>query len=139
MAAFEARALDVELGDASFELVSPDSLDSALGRFIERRGEGVYSIALEVDDLEAAIDELNERGVRVSEPVEVTEGVRSAFVSMAATHGVSVQLVEGTGTREATSTTAGEEPTQGSDEPPVVQQRMVDLRPDEWEEWSDAD
>ena len=43
---------------------------------------------MEVDDLDAAVDELSARGVRISAPVEATPGVRTAFVTMAATHGL---------------------------------------------------
>jgi hypothetical protein len=60
-------------------------------RFIERRGEGVYNIAVEVEDLDAAVAELAERGVRVSEPVEAAPGLRSAFITMSATGGLSAR------------------------------------------------
>jgi methylmalonyl-CoA epimerase len=94
VAAFGARTQDVTLGESTVELASPIERDGALQRFIERRGEGVYTVALEVADLDAAVAELTARGVRVSDPVEATPGLRSAFVAMSATHGMSVQLVQ---------------------------------------------
>lgn len=92
--AFGVRAVDVPLGDATLQLAAAADADNPLRRFIERRGEGVYTIALEVDDLNGAVAELAAQGVRVSEPVESGPGQRSAFVTMAATHGMSIQLVE---------------------------------------------
>lgn len=92
--AFGVRAIDVPLGDGTLQLAAATDTDNPLRRFIDRRGEGVYTIALEVDDLDAAVAELAAQGVRVSEPVASGPGQRSAFVTMAATHGMSVQLVE---------------------------------------------
>jgi len=92
--AFGVQALQVALGDTALEIVSPLDTDSAVMRFLERKGEGFYNLALEVEDLDAAVAELAARGVRVSEPVEPGPGLRSAFITMAATHGLSIQLME---------------------------------------------
>ena len=93
---FGVRSVDVPLGDALLQLVSPSPVDpdNAVRRFLQRKGEGFYNVALEVEDLDAAIAELAQKGVRVSQPVEAEPGIRSAFVTMAATHGLSVQLVQ---------------------------------------------
>jgi methylmalonyl-CoA/ethylmalonyl-CoA epimerase len=125
--AFDARILDADLAGTVLQFVAPATDEGALARFIERKGEGVYSIALEVADLDDAIRELTERGVRVSEPVEAIPGTRSAFVTMAATHGVSIQLIEGQGAEPAEGTAAPE---------PPVAPPPIDLTPDEW---SDTD
>ncbi len=92
--AFGIRSLDLRLGDDTLQLASPVEADNPVMRFLERKGEGFYNLALEVDDLAAAVAELAAQGVRVSEPVEAEPGVRSAFVTMTATHGLSVQLIE---------------------------------------------
>jgi len=94
--AFGVRSTDVALGDDTLQLVAPLDTDNPVMRYIERRGEGFYALALEVDDIDAAVAELAGRGVRVSAPVESAPGLRSAFVAMAATHGLSLQLVEAT-------------------------------------------
>ena len=152
VAAFGARTQDVTLGESTVELASPIERDGALQRFIERRGEGVYTVALEVDDLDAAVAELSARGVRVSDPVEATPGLRSAFVSMAATHGMSVQLVESTvsSAKDVAETVNSEQqtandgdaadgehpPTDDAGSSPVPPKNALDLTPDEW---SDVD
>jgi methylmalonyl-CoA/ethylmalonyl-CoA epimerase len=92
--AFGTRVADVRLGDGTVELAAPLAPDNPLRRFLERKGEGFYTLALEVDDIQGAARELAARGVRVSEPVESEPGVYSSFVAMSATHGLSIQLVQ---------------------------------------------
>ena len=114
--AFGVRALQVALGDTALEVVSPLDDDSAVMRFLERKGEGFYNLALEVDDLDAAVAELAARGVRVSEPVEPGLGLRSAFITMAATHGLSIQLLE-VASEPAVEPSEAPEPMPASREP----------------------
>ena len=68
------------------------------GRFYEQfkeRGEGFFSISIEVDDLDAAVGYLREKGARVSEPEPgIWPGSRVARVSRSSAHGVSLQLIE---------------------------------------------
>jgi len=149
--AFGVRAVDLALGDSAIELVAPAGADNPLMRFLERRGEGFYTLALEVDDLDAAVAELAARGVRVSEPVEAMPGLRSAFVTMSATHGLSVQLVQvlreepppepepapaparkSRAARSAPEPPPAAEPAAPADDAPPP----LDLTPDEW---SDVD
>ena len=83
------------VGDAFLELVQPVA---DKGRFYEQfreRGEGMFSISIEVDDLDAAVVYLREKGARVSEPEPgIWPGSRVARVSQASAHGVSLQLIE---------------------------------------------
>jgi methylmalonyl-CoA epimerase len=154
--AFGARTQDVALGESTLQLASPVDRDGALQRFIERRGEGVYTVALEVDDLDAAVAELASKGVRVSDPVEAAPGLRTAFVTALATHGMSVQLVGAVGARAENLTprppslggkgeATGEETMYDTQQTPSAEDRLMppkralDLTPDEWEEWSDTD
>jgi catechol 2,3-dioxygenase-like lactoylglutathione lyase family enzyme len=151
--AFGIRALDVAIGDDVLQLASPVDADNPVMRFLERKGEGFYNLALEIDDLDETVRELASQGVRVSEPIELEPGVRSAFVTMAATHGLSVQLVEvvqsvGLSVDQPVSESAGQGETEPvarhtvEDEPlpeeaaPSPRQQLLDLTPDEW---SDVD
>jgi methylmalonyl-CoA epimerase len=138
VAAFGARTQDLALGDSTLQLTSPRDAQGALQRFIERRGEGVYTVALEVDDLDAAVAELAAKGVRVSEPVEASPGVRTAFVTMSATHGVSIQLLqETTPVAEPPSFVRPDaEAEAGADAAAEEPKQELDLTPDEW---SDVD
>jgi methylmalonyl-CoA epimerase len=134
VSAFGARTQDLTLGESTVQLTSPRDRQGALQRFIERRGEGVYTVALEVDDLDAAVAELAAKGVRVSEPVESAPGVRTAFVTMSATHGVSIQLVEDT--QRAAAGPPLDAPAATARDETAEQARELDLTPDEW---SDVD
>jgi len=93
---FGVRSVEIPLGETLLQLVSPSPTEphNPVRSFLQRKGEGFYNVALEVDDLDGAIAELAQQGVRVSQPVEAEPGIRSAFVTMAATHGLSVQLVQ---------------------------------------------
>jgi methylmalonyl-CoA epimerase len=132
--AFGARTQDLSLGDSMLQLAMPRDTQGALQRFIERRGEGVYTVALEVEDLDAAVAELAEKGVRVSEPLETSPGLRSAFVTMSATHGVSIQLVEDTAPADQPAPTFERPPESGDTqaEEQSTAPRPLDLTPDEW-------
>jgi len=140
--AFGIRTAGVPLGEDLLQLASPVSPDNPVMRFLERKGEGFYNVALEVDDIDAAVAELTAKGVRVSEPVEAEPGVRSAFVTMAATHGLSVQLVQVAMTEapEPPPVEAATEPDALSDVVPAEAEPVppppLDLTPDEW---SDTD
>ena len=73
--AFGIRAVDLQLGENTLQVASPLGADNPVMRFLERKGEGFYNIALEVEDLDAAVAELAALGVRVSEPAESEPGV----------------------------------------------------------------
>ena len=126
---FGARTQDLTLGESMLQLSSPRDPQGALQRFIERRGEGVYTVALDIDDINAAVAEFEAKGIRVSKPVEFAPGIRTAFVSMAATYGVSIQLVEDANAHAA-STTQSQADTQA--EAPATVPKPLDLTPDEW-------
>ncbi len=150
--AFGIRTAALPLGEDVLRLAAPESTDNPLMRFLERRGEGLYNVALEVDDLDAAVRELAAKGVRVSEPVLAEPGLRSAFVTMAATHGLSIQLVEvpareqetataptapepiKPGRRAAPKDAAAPPDTEPQSAPPPAA-APLDLTPDEWSDF----
>ncbi len=83
----------LQIGEAQIELVTPLSEDSPVGKFLHAQGEGMYLLALEVDNLDDAITTLQAQGARVNVTAG-SEGQRRAFVSPKATHGVLLQLLE---------------------------------------------
>ena len=83
------------VGDAFLELVRPTRQGQRVARRMAERGEGMYSISLQVDDLDAAVRELRARGVTVSEPEPgVWPGTRLARIRRTSAHGVALQLIE---------------------------------------------
>jgi len=83
------------IGESFLELVQPVE---EKGRFFEqfqKRGEGLFSISLEVEDLEAAVEHLRGRDIKVSDPEpSIWPGARVARINRGSTHGVSIQLIE---------------------------------------------
>ncbi len=83
-------------GPASrIELLEATDADSAIAKFIEKRGPGLHHIALRVDDLPAAIERLKSGGARLlNEPREGAGGHIYAFVHPASTGGVLLELIQ---------------------------------------------
>ncbi len=84
------------VGEDVFELIEPTSPESPVARFLERRGEGVQYIGLEVTDLDEAVKELRGKGVRFvsEEPVGYPNGSRWAFIHPKEMFGVLFALIE---------------------------------------------
>lgn len=84
------------LGDSYLQLLGPTGPDTTVGKFIERRGEGLHHIAYEVDDLPGALAELKAKGVRLidEEPRVGGRGHMVAFVHPKSNHGLLVELIQ---------------------------------------------
>ncbi|UNK47873.1 VOC family protein [Arthrobacter sulfonylureivorans] len=75
--------LDVP-GGTGISLISPHEAGlGPVGRFLDKRGEGVYSIALRVDDIEATMEDWAKLGLRwaVPEPIEIPGGRAARYVA----------------------------------------------------------
>jgi methylmalonyl-CoA epimerase len=84
------------VGDSRIELLEPVGQDTPVGRFIEKRGEGLHHICYEVDDLEAKLQEVRSLGLRVLDgyPRRGAEGKLVAFLHPSSANGVLVELVQ---------------------------------------------
>ena len=83
----------LQIGGARIELITPTSAAGPVAEFLEQRGEGMYLLSLEVENLDEAVAHLQETGARVQVAAGST-GQRLAFVSPKSTHGVLLQLLE---------------------------------------------
>lgn len=89
----ESEALGIKqaffnLPDGGFiEVVAPISADSAVGQALDKRGEGIHTVAFAVDNLDAACAKLKAGGARL-----IGEGGPQVFVHPKSTHGVLLQL-----------------------------------------------
>ena len=94
----KVRTAFLSVGDANLELLEPSGPDSTIAKYIEKRGEGIHHICLRVDDLEAQLARLKERGYRLinEAPVPGAHGCRVAFLHPAAGNGVLIELSEKT-------------------------------------------
>ena len=83
----------IEQGETHIELLEPLRADTAIGRFIERHGEGIHHLAFTVDDIDAKAKELAELGIPIIDgPRDGLRG-RIAFTHPSATHGVLIEIV----------------------------------------------
>jgi methylmalonyl-CoA/ethylmalonyl-CoA epimerase len=90
----EAALLDV--GEGHVELLQPLDAETVVGKFIERRGEGLHHVAYAVDDIDATLEQLKGSGVElIDERARVgIRGSRVAFLQPKATGSVLTEIVE---------------------------------------------
>jgi methylmalonyl-CoA/ethylmalonyl-CoA epimerase len=90
----EAVLLDV--GDGHVELLRPLASDTAVGKFLEKRGPGLHHVAYAVGDIDAALASLRDAGVELidSEARVGIGGSRVAFVHPRSTGSVLTEIVE---------------------------------------------
>jgi methylmalonyl-CoA epimerase len=90
------RVAFLPLGEGEIEILESTQPDGPVAKFIEARGEGVQHIALRVDDLDAALQELKAKGVRLIDetPRRGAGAARIAFIHPKETRGVLLELCE---------------------------------------------
>ena len=78
------------------ELLQPTGIDTPIGRFIEKRGEGIQQIAFRVDNIQSTIEILQNNGVEMIDeiPRAGAHGTLIAFVHPKSTGGVLVEIVQ---------------------------------------------
>ena len=83
-------------GGPRLELLEPAGAESPIGRFLEKRGEGLHHVALAVDDLGAAVERLKAAGARLlNEPRQGAGGHLYVFIHPASAGGVLLELIQG--------------------------------------------
>ena len=90
------RVAFLPVGETHLELLEPTSESSPVAKFLASRGEGMHHICLAVSDIEAALAELKQQGLRLidEKPRTGAAGVRIAFVHPSGMHGVLIELYE---------------------------------------------
>ena len=90
------EAVLLDIGDGHVELLRPLGPDTAVGKYLERRGPGLHHVAYAVDDIEGVLGKLKEAGIELidSEPRVGIRDSRVAFVHPKSTGGVLTELVE---------------------------------------------
>ena len=92
----KVRVAMLPLGESRIELLEPTSEDSPISKFLEKRGGGIHHVAVEVEDIEAALAKLKRTGARLIDetPRIGAEGCLVAFVHPASANGVLLELVQ---------------------------------------------
>ena len=96
------RAALIEVGQTRLELLQPTGPETPVGRFIERRGEGLHHVAFNVKDAADGLEAVKSQGLHVidEEPREGLSGI-IAFIHPKSVHGVLTELVQSVGTRDS--------------------------------------
>ncbi|MEP1097519.1 MAG: methylmalonyl-CoA epimerase [Cyclobacteriaceae bacterium] len=85
-----------KIGETKIEFLSASNSDSAIAKFIEKRGEGIHHIAFEVEDIHHELKRLQEEGFQFTKP-EVFKGADNklvCFVHPKSANGVLVELCQ---------------------------------------------
>ncbi len=86
------------LGDTRIECLEPTSDNSPIAKFLDRNGEGIHHIAIQVPDIAQALQQAREQGIQLIDdaPRPGAEGTMIAFLHPKSTHGILIELVEKT-------------------------------------------
>lgn len=86
----------IPITDSEVELLESTEPDGPIAKYISARGEGVQHIAFRVEDIDKALEELKEKGVRLIDqtPRKGAGGARIAFIHPKETNGVLVEICE---------------------------------------------
>ncbi|MGB9840942.1 methylmalonyl-CoA epimerase [Thermovenabulum sp.] len=92
----KVKVVFIPVGDSEVELLESTDPEGPIAKFIEKNGEGIQHIAFRVDDIEKALEELKQKGVRLidEKPRYGAGGARIAFIHPKATKGVLIELCE---------------------------------------------
>ncbi|MEM4486589.1 MAG: methylmalonyl-CoA epimerase [Zestosphaera sp.] len=91
------RVAMLRVGDTHIELLQGTSPDSAISKFIEKRGEGIHHIAVGVEDIDRVVEDLKSRGALLTydKAKLVSKGSRKInFIHPKSTGGVLLEVVE---------------------------------------------
>lgn len=90
------RVAMVPVGESRIELLEATSEDSAIAKFVAKRGEGLHHVCIKVSDLPGAVARLKKDGVRlVSDEIKVgAGGHKYVFVHPSSASGVLLELVQ---------------------------------------------
>ena len=92
----KVRVMKFKVGESTIELLEPTSPDSAIAKFIEKRGEGIHHIAYESDDIKKDLASLKENGFDLinKEPVTGSGNTQIAFVRPKSAVGVLTEICQ---------------------------------------------
>jgi methylmalonyl-CoA/ethylmalonyl-CoA epimerase len=96
MPQYKTRLAMYPIGQTYIELLESESDDTETARWIAEHGEGLFHICLEVEDIEAALDELTQKGIKLidQQPRVGHANSRIAFIDPKSTGNILIELVE---------------------------------------------
>ena len=93
------EAILLEVGEGHIELIRPLSDDTGVAKFIAKNGEGMHHVAYQVDDIDAALEQVRAAGLRLidEKPRTGIRNSRVAFLHPKSTGGVLTEIVQPAG------------------------------------------
>ena len=84
------------VGESEVELLESTAPDGPIAKFLEKKGPGIHHVAFRVENVEEALAELKEKGIRLidEKPRMGAGGAKIAFLHPKATNGILVELCE---------------------------------------------
>ncbi len=92
----KVKTLSFRAGDSEIELLTPTANDSPIAKYLAKKGSGIHHLALRVDDVEAVIARLTEKGVEMidRQPRRGAGGKLIAFIHPKSTGGILIELTQ---------------------------------------------
>jgi methylmalonyl-CoA/ethylmalonyl-CoA epimerase len=92
----KVRTAFFQVGDTKIELLESTDPEGPIGKFVEKKGEGIHHVAYAVENIEEKLKMAEENGVRLidKEPRKGAEGLDIAFLHPKSTNGVLTELCE---------------------------------------------
>lgn len=92
----KAKIAFIPIGESKIEFIQPSNPESVVGKFLEKKGEGVHHISYKVKDVDKSLKELETRGVQLIDKKsrKVRENERVAFLNPRSTNGVLIELIQ---------------------------------------------
>jgi len=92
----KVKVASILVGESRIELLQPTDPDGPVAKFMEKRGEGIHHIALEVERIEWTLQKMREMGVQLidEKPRSGAHGMKIAFLHPRSTKGVLIELCE---------------------------------------------
>jgi methylmalonyl-CoA/ethylmalonyl-CoA epimerase len=92
----KARIAFFPIGETRIELIQPVDPESVMGKFLEKKGEGIHHVSYKVKDVDSSLAELEKKGVQLIDKKsrKVRENEKVAFLHPKSTNGVLVELIQ---------------------------------------------
>lgn len=92
----QVKVAFLKIGEARIELLEPLHESSAIYTFLQKKGEGIHHIALEVEQIEERLNELKQNGIRLinEQPKRGANDSQIAFLHPKSTNGVLFELCQ---------------------------------------------
>ena len=92
----KVRTAFLKIGQTKIELLESTDTEGPIGKYIEKRGEGIHHIAYAVENIESHLEEAEEAGIRLidQQPRKGAEGLDIAFLHPKSTFGVLTEFCE---------------------------------------------